>query len=74
VVVNSGTVTFDAVKSYTGGTVVNSGVLALTASGSGATGLIRGNLDINAGATVVANNTTRREGTLDGSNRTGVSH
>ena len=46
----AGTLTFTNAKTYTGGTVVNNGILALNGANTG-TGVIRGTLDINAGGT-----------------------
>ena len=46
----SGTLTLSAQNTYSGGTTVNGGTLALTQNS--ATGTIRGNLTINSGATV----------------------
>ena len=49
-----GTLTLSAINIFTGVTTVNSGTLALSAGGG--SGVVRGILNINAGATVVLNN------------------
>ncbi len=49
---SSGTLTFSSINTYTGGTTVDAGTLTLGPSGQ--TGIIRGNLTINIGATVNA--------------------
>ena len=48
----AGTLTMGAISTYTGGTIVNNGVLAIGITGNG-TGVIRGVLTINPGAKVV---------------------
>jgi len=48
-----GTLTLSAINSYTGGTIVNAGVLELSAN-SGGSGTIKGSLTVNPGAVVTA--------------------